>query len=70
MRIVLGWHYRMNSRAGHAERRFFRQFPLLKKEAYIVKLQTRLVSEALLTVTRTKYSKIERGAQKNLAKYE
>ena len=61
----------MNSRAGHARLSFYRLVPLLRKEADIVKLQTRLVSEALLTVeTRTKYTKIERGVQEIWAKYE
>ncbi len=56
---VEGWHRRINTRAGKADLGFYVLVPLLKKEAAIVDLQIRLVSEHQLTrFHRKKYARV------------
>lgn len=46
---VEGWHHRINNRAGKSDLGFYVLVPLLKREAAVVDLQIRLISDNLLT---------------------
>ncbi|OWF50848.1 hypothetical protein KP79_PYT13810 [Mizuhopecten yessoensis] len=57
---VVGWHHRLNGKAGRANLPFYILVPLLLKEGSLVSVQMRLVSESSLQRhQRTTYRRIQ-----------